>query len=355
MAEDIAWSDTELTCLLEAKICAAWPPEVWQSVTVLVAVSGGADSVALLRALSRLKTSGEGSLHVAHLNHGLRSDEANADQHFVQELSQILGHCCLVKQVDVNRLACVRGEGIEEVAREVRYDFFIETAQRIGARFVATAHTSDDQAETVLYRVLRGTGIAGLRGIPVYRSLNDLTTLVRPMLNASRDEVLAYLATWNQDFRSDSSNTDTRYMRNRIRHELLPRLMSDYHPRTRESLLRLSDLAEGAQRIVDDRVDELASQAIRTQAPNLVELSLEAGCAADPFLLRELLIRIWREQDWPRQSMGWEQWSSTASFIQGDHRSQTSLNLPAGIQVLRRGDVIKIEFTPIVGSKRSSE
>ena len=233
---------------LEAKLCRDWSPDSWQDVTVLVAVSGGADSVALMRGLVRLKKTASGELHVAHLNHGLRGNEALADEAFVRKLSQSLGIPCHVGHANVHALATARGDGIEEAARTARYAFMEETAARIGARFVATAHTSDDQLETILYRILRGTGISGLCGIPSFRRLNDLTTLVRPLLDVSRSEVMAYLEVIGQTHRTDSSNLNLNHMRNRIRHDLLPLLTRDYHTRVGESILRLGELAGEVQR-----------------------------------------------------------------------------------------------------------
>ena len=164
---------------LELKLAAAWPPSDWADVTVLVAVSGGGDSVALLRAMTALETGGQGRICVAHLNHQLRPD-ADEDERFVVELSRRLGVACEVERVAVDRLAAQAGDGLEAAARSARYRFLEQAAGRLGARFVATAHTADDQAETILHRIVRGTGVRGLAGMARVRPLGH-ATLIRPL------------------------------------------------------------------------------------------------------------------------------------------------------------------------------
>ena len=329
---------------LEAKLCRDWSPDNWQDVTVLVAVSGGADSVALMRGLARLKKTGSGELHVAHLNHGLRGNEALADEAFVQKLSQSLGIPCHVGHANVHALATARGDGIEEAARTARYAFMEETAARIGARFVATAHTSDDQLETILYRILRGTGISGLCGIPSFRRLNDLTTLVRPLLDVSRSEVMAYLEVIGQTHRTDSSNLNLNHMRNRIRHDLLPLLTRDYHTRVGESILRLGELAGEVQRVTNRQVDSLWSLVAVSQTPDRVVLHSQKLEGVDSYLVGELLIRIWREQNWPRQSMGFDQWTALAVFVCAAPVPRDNLTLPGGIRASRAESAVELKM-----------
>src|SRR5262245_22639104 len=184
-----------------ANLAAAWPPANWQDVTVLVAVSGGADSAALLRGLVEIRAAGEGRLIAAHFNHKLRGAESDADQAFVEQLGRELG----VKVV-AGRRAGEGGLATEESLREARYEFLTSISGVYGARYVATAHTADDQVETVLLNVLRGTGLAGLAGIPRIRQLAEATTLIRPLLDVTRADVLEFLAGLKQPFREDASN-----------------------------------------------------------------------------------------------------------------------------------------------------
>jgi tRNA(Ile)-lysidine synthase len=206
-------------------IIQAWPPECWCDVTALVAVSGGADSVALLRAAMSVRRPGTGRLIVAHCNHGLRGKESDDDERFVRDLSARLGLECEVGRaaLDGQTTASVS----EQTARAARYAFLCEAAARQGARYVATAHTADDQAETVLHRVIRGTGLAGLAGIQKHRELLHGVSLVRPLLQVRRSVLLEYLRDLGQDHRQDSSNHSPKFTRNRLRHDLIPRLQRD--------------------------------------------------------------------------------------------------------------------------------
>src|SRR3954468_11588552 len=182
---------------LLSKLAAAFPPERWRDVTTLVAVSGGADSVALLCGLAALKQGqGEGRLIAAHFNHQLRGAESDEDEAFVRRLARELTVDIEVGSGDVRGGAS--GDGLEAAARSARYAFLTETARRSGARYVVTAHTADDQVETVLHRILRGTGLGGLAGIPRVRELTPGQALVRPLLSAGRADVTAYLLSLNQ-------------------------------------------------------------------------------------------------------------------------------------------------------------
>jgi len=238
---------------LECLLAAAWPPSDWTDVTVVVAVSGGCDSVALLRAVHAIRTGGLGRICAAHLNHQLRPD-ADEDEQFVVELCRHLSVTCEVGHVDVGRLAAESGNGIEAAARLARYQFLEQTAGRLGSRFVATAHTADDQAETILHRIVRGTGIRGLSGMARARPLGH-ATLIRPLLQVRRAELQTYLDSLGQPYRPDQSNADLRFTRNRIRHDTMPQLCQQYNAEVANALLRLGTLAGEVQELVDDLVE----------------------------------------------------------------------------------------------------
>jgi tRNA(Ile)-lysidine synthase len=289
---------------LETRLAEAWPPLAWADVTVLVAVSGGTDSVALLRAMAALKTGGEGRLCAAHLNHRLRPD-ADDDERFVVDLCGRLNVTCEVGHVEAGQLAA--GDGLEAAARTARYHFLEQAAGRLGARFVATAHTADDQAETVLHRILRGTGIRGLSGMARARPLGH-AVLIRPLLGMRRAELVAYLDAIGQPCRHDQSNADPRFTRNRIRHQLLPRLQKHFNPDVVEALLRLGMLAGEAQTVIDDDVDAWVDRCVAVDRPGEVRIELESLAGRPRYLIRELLMAAWRRSGWPMQSMGMLKW-----------------------------------------------
>lgn len=299
---------------LEQQVESAWPPIRWRDVTVLVAVSGGADSVALLRALGALAGRDSGArLAVAHYNHALRGAASDADERFVAELAANLGLVCHVGR-PTGGLA---GDRSEEASRGARYEFLQATAHCIGARYVATAHTADDQAETVLHHVLRGTGLAGLAGMPQARELAPGVALVRPLVGVRRSEILAYLAELGQPFREDASNRDAAYTRNRLRHDLLPRLAADYNPRVVEALLRLASLAGEAQTFVEAQAAELTKDAVVASSRGRVVIDIRKMIAQSRYLVREVLISLWRDQNWPLQTMGHAQWELLAELAIG--------------------------------------
>jgi tRNA(Ile)-lysidine synthase len=297
----------------ESRLAECWPPEQWQDVTVAVAVSGGADSVALLRALCRVKQGGAGRLCAAHFNHYLR-DEAVEDQRFVEGICEQLGIPCESGGAAVAEIAASTGEGVEEAARRLRYAFLASAAGRLGARFVATAHTANDQAETILHRILRGTGIGGLAGMPRVRALGP-ATLIRPLLTLRRTEVLAYLHDLKQGYREDTSNANRRFTRNRLRHELLPLLAREFNPRIEEVLLRLGRLADEVQQVLAPLVDALMERAVTCPGAEQAILNRRELLGQPRYLLRELLIRVWRRQGWPLQAMGGVQWEQLAEML----------------------------------------
>jgi tRNA(Ile)-lysidine synthase len=210
-----------------------------------VGVSGGADSVALLLALHARAGELGLVLHVAHLHHGLRGAEADADLEFVRALAERLGLPFLTKHVDVAAEAAglpgKPAETIEEAARRLRYQWFRELMLPGAIDAVATAHTLDDQAETVIAKVLRGAWTEGIAGIhPVVRF--DEGLILRPLLATRRAEIEAYLKALGQDWREDSSNRHLTFTRNRIRHELLP-LLEAWNPKLKEHLSQMAELA----------------------------------------------------------------------------------------------------------------
>lgn len=229
---------------------------------VVVGVSGGADSVCLLHLLRALAAPRSLRLTVAHLNHGLRGADADADAEFVAALAAGWGLDCIVERADVPALAQRERLSIEEAARHARYAFLGRVAAERGASRIAVAHHADDQAETVLMHFLRGSGVAGLRGmlpaspLTTYQSANAANLcLIRPLLAATRAEIEAYCAENGLAWRADASNSDTRFYRNRLRHELLP-ILAQYNPRISETLARTADVMAADYDLLDSTAEE---------------------------------------------------------------------------------------------------
>ena len=195
-----------------------------QGSTVLCALSGGADSMALLSVLEALAKPRSLTLHAAHFNHQLRGEESQRDEDFVVQWCQKRGIPLVVGRGDVAQEAQEQGKGVEETARAMRYGFLTATAQELGADKIATAHNADDNAETLLLHLARGTGLDGLTGIPPVRGI-----LIRPLLATPRIDIAVYLAQEEIPHVEDSSNQDTVYARNRLRQEVMP-VLRDLNP-----------------------------------------------------------------------------------------------------------------------------
>jgi len=327
---------------LETALTGAWPAAEWRDVHALLAVSGGADSVAMLRAAwaAKQRFGGEGRLYAAHFNHGLRPADASADETWLAALCNRLEVPLEIGRCDVTALAAEQGDGLEAAARVARYEFLRGSAERLGTRFVAVAHTADDQVETVLHRLLRGTGVAGLAGMPRVRPLSPTVTLVRPMLSVRRADVLKYLAAIDQDYRTDASNADPRFTRNRLRHDLLPRLRAEYNVDVDQALVRLATQADESQQLIARLAHALYVRGMKMSAGNIsVDCSALAGDL--PILVREACKTAWGVVGWPQQNMGFEAWCQLAALISQDADGR-SLNLPGGVNARRLGDRVEI-------------
>ncbi len=330
--------------MFESRFEAAWPAEHWRDLNVLLAVSAGADSVALLRAAmaTKSKAGGRGRVFVAHLNHALRGAEADADEAWLKALCERLNLPLEVGLSDVAKLAAEQGDGLEASARTARYDFLRNTAERLGARLVATAHTRDDQVETILHRIVRGTGLAGLAGISSTRPLSPSVTLVRPLLDATRQDVLDYLAALGQDYRSDSSNDDLRFTRNRLRLELLPLLREQYNAEADAALLRLAAQARDAQQLVAELAGGPARKCVSPSEGNAVRIDCRPLCGQPPLVIREVCKIAWTDAGLPLQAMGFEQWQQLADLVRGDG-GLAAVNLPGNVRARRDGYYLLLE------------
>jgi len=232
--------------------------------SIVVAVSGGADSTALLLGIDELSNAGKLSLTVlvAHLNHGLR-ESSREDAKWVTELAMELGYTPVVSHIKVGEIARQESDNLEQAARKERYRFLARTAKRKGARFVLTGHTMDDQAETVLLRLMRGSASIGLGGMNAVRPLEGTqhVKLVRPMLWARRSDTEEYCSSRKIEFLHDEMNDDPAFARVKVRTQLLP-LMETFNNRVVEALSRTASmLREDSAALLED-ADELLSRAI---------------------------------------------------------------------------------------------
>jgi tRNA(Ile)-lysidine synthase len=272
---------------------------------VLVAVSGGADSVALLAALRELaaRDGREWSLSVAHLNHGLR-DQAGEDEHFVRDLAGGWSLPCIVASRDVATEARRAGTGIEETARALRYHFLAEATGQFGASAVAVGHHADDNVETIVHRLARGTHLRGLAGIAPARMLGESVRLVRPLLGVGRKDVEDYCRRAGLAWREDHTNARTDFSRNFIRHELLPVMRDRLNPRLDEAVARLAAAAGEAEEYLLAVAAEVIEAASRPAGGGQAALDVETLRAQPPIMRRYVLRLALERLGAPQRSLG---------------------------------------------------
>jgi len=222
---------------------------------VVAGVSGGADSVCLLHLLQALKDRLHLRLTVAHLDHMLRGEQSRREAAFVRGIAEGLGIPCVVEQRDVRAYKEQKGLSLQEAAREVRYGFFMDVLRKYGAHKIALGHHADDQAETILMRLLRGASLQGLTGIPPVRD----GIIIRPMLAVTRGEIEAYLQGRNISYIRDTSAAEQHYLRNKIRHSLLPLLQKEYNPQIVGVLTGMADTLRQDSDMLEDIVEQAVS------------------------------------------------------------------------------------------------
>ncbi|MBI3460319.1 tRNA lysidine(34) synthetase TilS [Candidatus Acetothermia bacterium] len=266
---------------------------------VLVAVSGGIDSVTLLHLLCVLREEFSLSLAVAHLDHQLRSDSAK-DAKFVSKLAEQLKLLCFIERADVRGLAAIEKRTTEEAARKARYAFLERAARTWEANTLAVGHTLNDQVETFLMRLLRGAGLEGLKGIPTMRALNPSLTLIRPLIDCARTQIEAYAKEHKLTYREDPTNRENSFTRNKIRHQLLPWLVREFNPNLYNTIARTQKVLAQASQFLDMLSENNLNELIRDKTRDSLTIDRAGFNRLDKFLkslvLRKALYRLGRKQ-----------------------------------------------------------
>ena len=223
---------------------------------IVIGVSGGPDSICLLHVLYLLKEQLNFDISVAHINHMLR-EEADMETEYVKEFCKILNIQCFVKKEDIEKKSKEEKIGTEEAGRNVRYEFFEEVLQKVGGNKIATAHNSNDKAETVVMNILRGTGISGLKGIEAIRD----GKYIRPLIETERKEIEAYCEAHNLNPKFDKTNEENIYNRNKVRNELIPYIQKEFNPNFLKTINRLSEVAteenEYLNKVTEEKFNEI--------------------------------------------------------------------------------------------------
>ncbi|MGL4208708.1 MAG: tRNA lysidine(34) synthetase TilS, partial [Candidatus Adiutrix sp.] len=243
----------------------------WALDKVVVAFSGGLDSTALLNLLVEIK--GSSTVLAAHLNHCLRGANSDKDQAFAQTMAQQLKVAFISENCDVKALAVERGRGIEEAARTARYEFLIRAAKTFGAKFVLTAHHSDDSAETMLLNLIKGAGAKGLAGVPPRRHIAGVE-IIRPLLSFSRQNLKEWLLANNIPWVEDDSNLNLCYQRNKLRHQIMP-LLKEMNPNLVQALIRTGEILQGEEDFWHHHLAGLWAKAIICESKLTISLKQE--------------------------------------------------------------------------------
>ena len=259
---------------------------------VLVGVSGGPDSVALVHILLAFAPAYSFRIAIAHLNHCLRQNESDRDEAFVTELAKRLELPLHVERQDVRRYQLRHHLSLEEAAREVRYRFYHAIAARFGYDKIALGHHADDNAELILMGLLRGSGPQGLSGMPTVRD----DKIVRPLINLRRSQIMNYITAKELDYIEDSSNRDLQFLRNKIRHRLIPELKAEYNPKLAVSLNRLSAILDAENQMIENLIQPIFEKAMIFEKQgniglNITELN-QQPLAVKRRLIRKAILRV---------------------------------------------------------------
>ncbi len=298
---------------------------------VLVAVSGGIDSIVLLHLLYELREELGISLAVAHLDHRIRGEEAQADAEFVAGEARRLGLPLILEARDVPTYAEERDLSLEEAAREVRYRFLEEAAAKVGAAKIALGHHRDDLVETLLLNLIRGAGLSGLRGMAPVRG-----RLIRPLIDCSRAEILAFAHERGLSYCQDRTNLERRFLRNRVRLELLP-LLEGYRPGVAARLARTAQILSEAASYLEKLAEERLERMVLAQGESELILNREGLLAEEPFLQTLILRGAVRRLRGSLRDLGFEHLRRMRE-LSGQGEGRAELHLPGGLSFLRRGE-----------------
>ncbi len=307
-----------------------------------IAVSGGADSVALLRVLLELRGELGVVLSVVHLNHRLRGAEADADAAFVAELAATHGVELHATSQDAAVIARAQELSLEAAGRQLRYQFFARLQEGKVDR-VATGHTADDQAETVLLRLIRGAGTRGLAGIHATRTSQHLQggrgegrkQIIRPLLGVRRAAIEAYLRSIGQPWREDATNRDPKFLRNRVRHELMPLLERDFNPAAVRALCDTAEIAAAEEVFWEEQIGALVSKETETQPAASLPVNL---LRAQPVAMQRRLVR--RLADAARLALDFQHVEAVREFATAKGKAELAV-LPRGWRAVIEGGQLR--------------
>jgi len=330
-------NNEEFWSRLREKWAGQLSPSRFAGVKIVLGVSGGADSVAMLRLVFDLwrqhPSTDSRNLIVAHFNHRLRGEASDNDQQFVSELAAFLSlpfHTASAESTDD-----IIGQGGEAAFRKARYRFLEAISLAVGARYVMVAHTAEDNIETVLHNLLRGTGSAGLAGIAKHRSLGTDLVLARPLLEMRRNDLRAGLNAIGQPWREDASNLDARFQRNWLRGTLLP-LIRERYPSADDAILRMIE----SQSQQHEWLCQKAKDWVERYVVFLDDTIVIQKTSIEPAIVAMIVHRLWDRMNWPRQSISAKHLKRLRGLI--TRIKNESFTLPGDVQSIDGNDSVTL-------------
>ncbi|MDB5035887.1 MAG: Cell cycle control ATPase [Chlorobi bacterium] len=318
---------------------------------VLLAVSGGIDSMALLDMMVRLAPTLRLELAVAHFDHGLRAEASQEDSAFVVEQAKLRGLKSYVGRGDVKKLATAQKLSVEEASRKARYQFLARVARKHEYAVIATAHNSNDNAETLLLNMMRGSGVTGLAAIPPVRTVAPGVLLARPLLGTDRSTIEAYAAEVELQWREDATNASLQFTRNRVRHELLP-LLAQYNPGIINTLNSTAEIMRGLEQYLSHAVELAIKRVVTDRDTEHVEMTLTHLKHYLPAIQAEIVQRtVSKTFDIP--PISYSAVERTLSLVYRETGSRVELG--GGLSVVRDRDTLTVRCdppTPIVVDKK---
>ena len=257
---------------------------------LVLGVSGGPDSISMLNILNEIKEEWQFEIYVAHINHMIRK-EANDDEKYVQQYCEKNNIQCFVKRVNVQEIANIQKIGTEEAGRNIRYEFFEEVLQKVGANKIAIAHNKNDKIETIVMNLLRGSGLSGLKGIEPIREQR----IIRPLIECERQEIEQYCEQYKLEPRIDKTNFENDYTRNRIRNIVIPYIKNEFNPNIIETMDRLSQVATEESNYIELQVEKIYQKLLIERSQKQIILKLKEFNQQEKVIKNRLILLVVRE------------------------------------------------------------
>jgi len=309
---------------------------------VLVGFSGGPDSIALLHALLKLRQEFSFTICIAHLDHGFRGEESRADRKFCEDLAEKLGLDISCEEIDVPRIAKEKGLSPEEAARFERYDFFKRVAVAKKITKVAIGHNRDDQAETILMRAFRGSGMSGLGGISPIKSMGSLT-IIRPLIDISRREIEEFVKENGFEVRRDSSNDKILFTRNRIRHDLIPYLEKNFNANIKEILANTAENLRSENEFLEKLARRKFKSMSKRSNSSEIAIDIKKFKKQSAALRKRILRAALEELKGNLRRLTYQHWKEMDELVE-KRPGNSIVDLPGGINVVKNKNKILIQL-----------